>query len=200
MKSSMPSKNWQVLGTGEVLGHLRPDLKRAKSVVWLVGPWIDGFFAEAIIGSLTPSVELKVITRPPSGADSGFREHALAARSHFDSREQTSIRLLERLHAKVVVIDEALAFCGSANWYRYSLEESGEIVVRGPVADMTGILEQVQILWDEAVPAEPVEERHQPTPAVAGGCREEVLDPIAAAKLKEVPGSFVLGRKPPRRR
>jgi hypothetical protein len=37
------------------------------------------------------------------------------------------------------------------------------------------------------------------TRAIATGYTKEVIDPIAAAKLEEVPGSFVIGR-PPRRR
>ncbi len=86
----MRSIGWQTLGTGDVLGHLRTDLKRAARIVRLVGPWIDGFFAQIVVTSLAGGVALRVVTRPSSGADAGFLDHAIAAREYFDGRPNTA--------------------------------------------------------------------------------------------------------------
>jgi hypothetical protein len=194
----MPSSAWRTLGTDSVLGYLRADLKRASSSAWVLGPWIDAFFAQLLASSLPPAIKLRVVTRPPSGANSSFVEHAIAARACLTERPNTIVKLLDNLHAKLVVVDEEIVYCGSANWYRYSLEASREIVLRGPVASAFGLLDEVQVIWDLAADA-PLIEHSSKTRATAAGYSQEVIDPVAAAKLKEVPGSFIIGR-PPRRR
>ncbi|WP_426746280.1 phospholipase D-like domain-containing protein [Myxococcus faecalis] len=194
----MPLSSWQALGTGDVLGHLRADLKKASSSVWVIGPWIDEFFAQVLVTALPASTALYVVTRPPSGANSSFGEHALSARASLEARPNTVVKLLVNLHAKVIVVDEQIGYCGSANWYRYSLEESREIVLRGPVASTSGLLDEVQVIWEQAEDAQPVQ-RSLTTRSAANGYTKEVIDPVAEAKLKEVPGSFVLNRKPRRR-
>jgi len=193
----MPSSAWQTLGTGNVLGHLRADLKRASSSVCVVGPWIDAFFAQILVTSLPAATDLRVVTRPPSGANSSFGEHAIAARTCLEERPNTVVKLLANLHAKLVIVDEQIVYCGSANWYRYSLEESREIVLRGPVASAVGLLDEVQVIWDQATD-EPLIEQPTKTRDTAEGYTKEVIDPVAAAKLKEVPGSFVIGQRPRR--
>jgi phosphatidylserine/phosphatidylglycerophosphate/cardiolipin synthase-like enzyme len=126
----MPSNNWRTLGTANILGFLRADLKRASSRVWVIGPWIDAYFAQVVVDSLSVNTELRVVTRRPSGAGPSFREHAIAATACFGDRPNTTVRLLASLHAKLVIIDKHYVYCGSANWYRYSLEQSREIVLR----------------------------------------------------------------------
>jgi len=195
----MPSIDWQTLGTGDVLGHLRSDLKRTSSSAWVIGPWIDGFFAEILVTSLPAKAVLRVVTRPSSGANSSFAEHALAARAYFRERSNTVVRLLTSLHAKLVVIDEHVVYCGSTNWYRYSLQESCEIVFRGPVASVSGLLDQIQVIWDQASDDEQPIDEISKWRETAEGYMKEVIDPVAEAKLKEVPGSFVI-RRPARRR
>jgi phosphatidylserine/phosphatidylglycerophosphate/cardiolipin synthase-like enzyme len=98
----------------------------------------------------------------------------------------------------VIVIDDEIGYCGSANWYRYSLEESREIVLRGPVASAQGLLDEVQLIWDQATSG-PVANETIKTTEVARGYTSEVSDPVAAAKLKEVQGSFVIARSRRRR-
>jgi hypothetical protein len=164
----------------------------------VVGPWIDAFFAEFLLGVLPTSTQLRVLTRPPSGADAGFAEHAIAARVCLETRPGTIIKLLNNLHAKVVVIDEGTVYCGSANWYRYSLEESREIVLRGSFENAPGLLDEIQVLWEQAVQGA-LSERPANTTAMTKGYTQEVIDPVAQAKLKEVPGSFVIGRSRRRR-
>ena len=193
----MRSSGWHALGTGDVLGHLRADLGAARTHALVVGPWIDAFFADALIAAIPGSVELRVVTRPMDATSAGFVSHAQAALERLEARPGTSIRFLASLHAKVIIIDDGIVYCGSANWYRYSLEESREIVLRGRVIDVPDVLDELQVIWDQAV-GEPLRFMPRGSPDVSDGCREEVLDPVAAAKLREVRGAFVI--KPPTKR
>jgi hypothetical protein len=194
----MPSNGWRTLGTSNVLGYLRADLKHASSSVWVLGPWIDVFFADVLVLSLPVAIDLRVVTRPPDQAGSSFREHGIAARARLGGRPNTTVRLLANLHAKLVVIDEQIVYCGSANWYRFSLEESRELVLRGPAVSAMGLMDEVQVIWDEAT-QEGFPQTPEKSPATAKGYMKEVVDPIAEAKLREVPGSFVLRRPGTRR-
>ncbi|MDS4057931.1 MAG: phospholipase D-like domain-containing protein [Candidatus Contendobacter sp.] len=194
----MSSNAWQMLGKGSVLGHLRADLKQASAEVWVVGPWIDAFFAQILAGSLPAAPELRVITRPLHGASDSFKAHASAARLYFEERPNTVVKLLDALHAKVIVIDETVVYCGSANWYRYSLEEGCELVLRGPAIGVDGLLDALQTLWDQAT-HEPLPETPAEISSTSAGYTKEIIDPIAAAKLEEVPGSFVIQQRNRRR-
>jgi len=132
----------------------------------------------------------------------GFLEHAQAARQRFADRGNAEIRTLHHLHAKVILIDGIIAFCGSANWYRYSLEEAAEIVLRGDGQEVPTLLDELASFWDQAI-AENLEVPPSPSPlstARPEGYQDELVDPIAAAKMAEVPGAFVLRHKPPRGR
>lgn len=127
----MRSTNWRALGAGNLVGHIRSDLKKAATEILIVGPWIDSFFADLVVGAAPSGVAFRVLTRPLVAMSSSFLEHAKAARQRFKDRGNTQIRTLDHLHAKVILIDGVIAFCGSANWYRYSLEEAAEVVLRG---------------------------------------------------------------------
>ena len=198
----MPSTDWRALGPGNLMGHLRSDLKKATREVLIVGPWIDSFFADLVIGASPSAVAFRILTRPLGAMSPGFLEHAQAARQRFTDRGHAEIRTLHHLHAKVILIDGIIAFCGSANWYRYSLEEAAEIVLRGDSEEVPTLLDELASLWDQATaenlqfPPRPA----LPSTATSGGYKEEVIDPTAAAKIAEVPGAFFLRRKPPRSR
>lgn len=187
----MPSNTWQMLGKGSVLGPLRADLQRAAAEVWVVGPWIDAFFAQILVGSLPAAPQLRIMTRPLSGASVDFKTHASAARLCFEARPKTIVRLLDTLHAKAIVIDETIVYCGSANWYRYSLEESCELVLRGPAIGVDGWRDTLHSLWEQAT-REPMPAAASARSATVAGYTREIIDPLAAAKLEEVPGSFVV--------
>ncbi len=198
----MPSNDWRALGPGNLLGHLRSDLKKAVREVLIVGPWIDAFFADLVIGASPTTVAFRILTRPLGAMSPGFLEHAQAAQQLFTDRGNAEIRTLHHLHAKVILIDGIIAFCGSANWYRYSLEEAAEIVLRGDGQEVPTLLDELASLWDQAT-AENLEVLPPPamlSTATPEGYQQEVVDPIAAAKMAEVPGAFVLRHKPPRRR
>jgi phosphatidylserine/phosphatidylglycerophosphate/cardiolipin synthase-like enzyme len=131
----------------------------------------------------------------------GFLERAQAARHRFTDRGKTEIRTLHQLHAKVILIDGIIAFCGSANWYRHGLEEAAEIVLRGDGQEVPTLLDELSSLWDQAATEDVQDSAPSASVSTAnsGGYKEEVVDPIAAAKIAEVPGAFVLRRKPPQR-
>ncbi len=71
-------------------------------------------------------------------------------------------------------------------------------MLRGPLADVPGVLDELQVIWEQASIEAIAPVRPDPI-AVQEGYQEEVLDPIAAAKLKAVPGSFVLSVPPKKR-
>jgi hypothetical protein len=189
----MASNSWRAVGTANVLGFLRSDLKHTTTCAWIIGPWIDAFFAQIVVDLLPAHVELRIVTRPVSSLDPGFREHAMAASICFGRRPSTTVKLLSNLHAKLMVIDQRIVYCGSANWYRYSLLEGREIVLRGPVEPISGLLDEIQVLWDEAITEVPAEQSKQ-AETIDNGYMAEVIDPVAQAKLNEVPGSFVIRR------
>ncbi|BDG02814.1 phospholipase D-like domain-containing protein [Anaeromyxobacter oryzae] len=197
----MPSNAWKALGGPSVLGHLRADLARARAVL-IVGPWLDEHVAAAILAASGNSIRFRVLTRPYDAMDPGFVPHARAAHSAFLETGRAEIRTLQTLHAKALVLDDEVSYCGSANWYRYSLETSKEIVLRGLVSEVPALLdlaegywqagEPLQAVWDDAARGSvPPGETGKPA---SGGYRAEVLDPLAAKVLREVKGAFVLGR------
>ncbi|HRI68276.1 MAG TPA: phospholipase D family protein [Polyangium sp.] len=198
----MPSTRWRALGPGSVLGALRADMKKATKEVVIVGPFIDDYFAEAAVASCTKNVQMRVLTRSSAAVDRSFMDHNDAAIARFVKRPQTEVRTLDRLHAKLVLIDETTVFCGSANWYRYSLEEGLEVVLRGPIDDAPTLLDEVASLWDladtnnrETTESSSSTHRMSKASRVSEGFRAETLDPIAAAKLASVKGAFIVGRR-----
>lgn len=148
----MSSGDFVTLGRGELLPALRHDLKRATQRLLVVGPWIDEYFASEIALAAPPALAVKVLMRPQDAVDQPVWQHMTGAvrllRRHFAA---TEARVLQRLHAKVVVIDE-VAFLGSANFYRFSLENAHELVVRGRLARMEELHERLVELWELATP------------------------------------------------
>lgn len=182
----------RVLGRGSVLPALRADLRRATKRVDVIGPWIDGWTAEQLVAATPAAVALRVLTRPLSGCDSSFTSHAEDARAVFAERG-AEVRELSALHAKAIVVDDTIAYVGSANWYRYSLEESFELVIRTAVDALEDVADQIEPLWERAVAV--TAPRSPRNPDVLQGQRVEVIDPTAAAVLRSVAGSFVLRRR-----
>lgn len=191
----MPSSDWRALGRGRVLAPLRTDLRSARAVQ-IVGPWIDHYFAEVVVDAATSLSRIEVLTRPIESMDPGFSKQACAAIQHFAETGKLKVATLAGLHAKVIVLDQLVVYCGSMNWYRYSLDRSDELVLRGRVVGVPAVLDELASLWGRATEVDPsVFGVEKPTKSTRGGYNEEVLDPIARAKLAEVPGAFVLGRR-----
>lgn len=153
-----------------------------------------------MLEALPASARLRVLTRPYEAMDDNFVPHAQEAHRAVLARGSSEVRTLRTLHAKIMVIDEEVAYCGSANWYRYSLETSREVVLRGPADDASGLLDLAEGLWQEGTglgeePRPPAGRQETKPSGVGAGFREEALDPIAAKVLKEVKGAFVVSKK-----
>jgi phosphatidylserine/phosphatidylglycerophosphate/cardiolipin synthase-like enzyme len=175
------------------------DLVRARSVL-IVGPWLDEHVAQEIVAAAPREARFRALTRPYDAMDPGFVAQATAAHEALLASGRAEVRTLSTLHAKLVLVDEDVAFCGSANWYRYSLETSKEVVLRGPASEASGLLDLAEGLWQAGLPLAAIAPRpasgiaeptHEPTRSTEG-YRSEVLDPLAAQVLREVKGAFVL--------
>lgn len=192
----MSSGNFTCVGPGKTLAYLRGDLRKAASSVFLIGPWLDTYVAEQIVLHSSRNLQGRVLVRAEHQVErevwqeivSGLGELA-GYWSHFE------VRTLERLHAKCLLIDDRLAYVGSANWYRYSLEASLEIVLRGPVEEAPGLQNECEALWEQATPYQIPAQRPATAATTTTGITHEVLDPLAAKVLKENPKAYILGKK-----
>jgi len=198
----MSSESFKCVGPGEVLAYLRSDLSRAKRSLLIIGPWLDDYFAEQVVKPAPCGLDARVLVRPAAEVDALAWERTLAALSVFGGYWPIlESRHLAHLHAKCLCIDDQIAYVGSANWYRYSVEKGVEIVLRGPVGAIEGGMSQLESLWDRGetlavtCPPKKVAKHEKP----AEGITHEVLDPLAAEALKANPKAFVLRKKGQRR-
>lgn len=192
----MASGNFTCVGPGKTLAYLRGDLRAAAQSFFLIGPWLDSYVAEQIVLLAPRNLQARVLVRAEQQVEAEVWQEMVKGLSRFAGHwNQFEVRTLERLHAKCVLIDDRLCYVGSANWYRYSLETSLEIVLRGPLESVPGLQPACEALWEQATP---FQIQNQPTPVAAEaatGITHEVLDPLAAKVLRENPKAFVLGKK-----
>ena len=192
----MSSESFTCVGPGKTLAYIRGDLRAASKSLFLIGPWLDDYVAEQMLLVAPRNLSARVLVWSERQVEPEIWERIVAALTTFAGHwANFEARMLDRLHAKCLLIDERIAYVGSANWYRYSLEESLEIVLRGPVAAVAGLQQDCEGLWEQAhafpIPRHPT--TITPTPAI--GITHEVLDPLAAQGLKDNPKSFILGKK-----
>jgi hypothetical protein len=192
----MSHKNFTCVGTDKALAYIRCDLRTATKSLFLVGPWLDDYVAEKIVETAPQTLSARILVRPKSQMQPDVWERIMVALRLFAEHwTDCETRTLERLHAKCVCIDEQIAYVGSTNWYRYSLEQSFEVVLRGPMDAIEGLDTELEGLWEKGeklkVPRGAAPPQSSPTKGIA----REILDPIAAQKLRENPKAFVLGRK-----
>lgn len=190
----MQSVKWKVLGKDNLAGVLRSDLKKAENEVQILGPWIDDYFASIVIESCPKNVSLRIVSRPFNKMDDNFVKYASAAYDLFSKLYKTDFRFHSTIHAKLIMIDNIIAYCGSANWYRYSIEKSEEIVLRGPVNAIPDIIDEAASIWDQSTTEKCLPQKINLYQDVTG-YNQEVIDPIASKKLKEVKGAFILGKR-----
>jgi hypothetical protein len=192
----MSSESFICVGPGKALTYVRGDRRAARKSLFLIGPWLDDYVAEQMVLVAPRSLNARVIVRPERQVEPEVWERIVAALSTFaDHWAQFEARTLERLHAKCLLIDESIAYVGSANWYRYSLEESLEIVLRGFVAGVAGLERDCEGLWEQAHPFQIPRHPRTTTPTLATGITHEVLDPLAARVLKDDPKAFIVVKK-----
>ncbi len=193
----MASGNFTSVGPGKTLAYLRSDVRATSRSFFLIGPWLDSYVAEQIVLLAPRNLQARVLVRAEHQVEAKVWQEIVKGLSRFAAHwKQFEVRTLERLHAKCVLIDDRLCYVGSANWYRYSVETSLEIVLRGPLESAPGLQQECEVLWELATPFSIPK---QPTAAAAAsessGITHEVLDPLAAQVLRENPKAFVLGKK-----
>jgi hypothetical protein len=99
----------------EKLGDtLASSLAEAEASVTMIAPFISRPAFDKLIGVIRPCVPVEVITRwLPSEVARGVSDPSIL---EFEGdREQFTVRLLNALHAKIYIVDERVAFVGSAN-------------------------------------------------------------------------------------
>jgi hypothetical protein len=190
----MPSENFTCVGPGKTLAYLRNDLRMAARSFFLIGPWLDAYVAEQMVLHSPRNLRVRALVRAEHQVEPEAWRQIVSGLGTFAGHwSDFEARTLERLHAKCLLIDES-AYVGSANWYRYSLETSLEIVLRGPLESAPGLQNECEALWERGTPYHPPTKRPT-TAATATGITHEVLDPLAQQVLKENPKAFVLGKK-----
>jgi phosphatidylserine/phosphatidylglycerophosphate/cardiolipin synthase-like enzyme len=192
----MSSWNFTCVGPGKILAYLRGDLRKAASSVFLIGPWLDTYVAEQIVLHSPRHLQGRVIVRAEHQVEPEVWQEIVSGLGKFAGHwTNFEVRTLERLHAKCFLIDERLAYVGSANWYRYSLETSLEIVLRGPLELIANLQPECEALWEQATPFSMPAQPTAVESSDSTGITHEVLDPLAAKVLRENPKAFVLGKK-----
>lgn len=209
----MSASRSKVLGGDRILAHLRGDLSSARSSLVVIGPWLDSFVGD-LVAEAVSRVTLRVVTRPLETAGDGGWEGNEAFIDRVATRfAECEVRTLAKLHAKAILIDGAIAYVGSANWYRHSLEQARELVVRTNVAAAVGCVDEIEAIWEAATPValsddgkqhllaapkkaiSPLEVTTRKPARVEVETDREKLDPLAKHVLATVQKSFVLGKK-----
>lgn len=207
----MSSISSKCIGSGRVLAYLRNDLAKATKSLLIIGPWLDDYFAQAIIGVAPANIEARVLVRGKENVEArawvGTLEAMLTFRNHW---KVFQARQLDFIHAKVICIDGQITYLGSANWYRFSLEKAKEIVLRLPINEMENLEEELENLWEGGTDLNLSIKTSQTNtqrsglnstePAIIGPkIRQEIHDPLDALALKtlrENPTAWVKGKKP----
>ncbi len=157
--------NLKLLTKGQLIPHLKEAISNTKESIFIVGPWMDAYFARIIIDSLpNKEVEVKFIVRADDGVIDTKTLSALnLARQNLNKFQANS---LENLHSKVILIDGEIFFLGSANWYWYSLNQGVEVIVKGDISLLPELLQELDQYWMESshISMEDIEKNRDFTP------------------------------------
>ena len=199
------------IGSGRVLAYLRNDLVKATGSLLIIGPWLDDYFAQAIIGVAPANIEARVLVRGKENVEPAAWERTQRAMFTFRNHWKVfQARHLDLLHAKVICVDGQIAYLGSANWYRFSLERSKEIVLRLSVNEVENLEGELENLWECGTDlnvliatSQTDISRHRPISVkpteIGPEISQEIHDPLDALALKtlrENPTAWVKCKKP----
>ncbi|WPM32731.1 DUF87 domain-containing protein [Hydrogenobacter sp. T-2] len=111
----------------ELIGE---EVAKAKKSLKIASPWIDQCILEKTLERLPEGVKLEVILKVGD-----LKDLHITGGGTFRVLERygAEIYINERLHAKIILIDDRIAFVGSANLTRAGLEEEGNLEVVIPV-------------------------------------------------------------------
>lgn len=190
VKLSTSLKNFKAIGAGKVLAYLRGDIQKARKSLFVVGPWIDGYFVKEIISVMRKDISVRFLIRLEySNDETRFATLASlkALQEHvniFESRSSPT------LHAKVIIIDNDIVYIGSTNWYRYSIEQALEITLRGLLSSIMNLQDILDEYWEEAEPIHLEEVETIPQDELPE-INHEILDPLAQKVLEDNPKAWV---------
>lgn len=187
--SSASSRNFKIIGKGKVLQYLRGHISQAKKSILIIGPWIDGYFVQEVIDSLpNKEIEVKFIVRIDVLKEIDAKTKA-ALNLASQKIKTYEAKTLEKLHSKVIVIDEETFYLGSTNWYWYSLNEAFEFTIIGkPTSEF---MQELNEYWNKAtkINNDVVKDYTDTKPIY------DDIDEIARKKLEENEKAFVVGKK-----
>lgn len=119
---------------------LREKVATANQSLKIASPWIDQCMLEKVLEALPKNVKIEVIIRAGEPKDL-----SITGEGTFKILEKygADLYMHEKLHAKLVLIDDRIAFVGSANLTRPGLEEDGnlEAMVALYGEEVKGVLE-----------------------------------------------------------
>jgi PLD-like domain len=191
------------IGTGKFLATLRSDLKNATDELFIICPWLDEFFAAEIVKIGVSSLNIRLLMRPQTSVDPAMWPLMESAVNIFrDKFASSTVRTLDRLHAKCIILDRRICYIGSANFYWYSLNESREICLRGPLDEMGALSPEAEALWKEGVPYEQKPPKAPMTTIKAADgpkMTSEIIDPEVAEILRQNPKAWIAGRRSDKR-
>lgn len=112
---------------------------------------MDAYFTQEIISSLPhQDIGVRFLVRDVDGVIDGKTLSALnLARLNLRNFQARS---LNKLHSKVIIIDDKTFYLGSANWYWYSLMENWETTITGKTDLIINLTTQLEDYWDMATP------------------------------------------------
>jgi hypothetical protein len=167
--------------------------------LFIICPCLDEFFALEIAKIGLSSLNVRILMRSRNSVDPAMWPHMENAISIFCDRFPSStIRTLDRLHAKCIILDRRICYIGSANFYWYSLNESREICLRGPLGEMAGLSPETEVLWKEGAPYEQTPPQTAITTVKSADgpkITSEVIDPEVAEILRQNPKAWIAGRR-----
>jgi phosphatidylserine/phosphatidylglycerophosphate/cardiolipin synthase-like enzyme len=194
--------NSKAYGKGNIVPYLRTEITKVKKELFIIGPWIDGFFIDEIINNLVDkSIHLKMLLRYEK-EEPEIQENTLACIKELQSKIPNSeFRNSNTIHAKMILIDNSICLLGSANWYQYSLEQVEEIVLKLEISEIKNLEQITQSYWESGkkitmdaipLPKKIAQEKNIPSPK---SFDTEILDEKARKALKENSKAFIIGRK-----
>jgi len=187
VKSLKSSNKFKVIGPGKVLSYLRGDLQKAHESLFVIGPWIDGYFIKEVKAAIKGDISTRFLVRLANSESRLTNLNDLEyLRTHLINFEARS---LQTLHAKVIIVDNDVVYVGSTNWYKYSIEQALEVTLRGHVSDISNFQGIIEGYWNKAEPVNM--EQVQIGINNLSKIDYEIIDPLARKALEDNPKAFV---------
>lgn len=187
--SSKSSESFKIIGKGKVLQYLRGHISHAQKSILIVGPWIDGYFVQEVIDSLpNKKIEVKFIVRI-DGLEEIDAKTLSALNLASKNIPNYQAKTLEKLHSKVILIDEETFYLGSTNWFWYSLNKAMEFtIISEPTPEFLLELENYWKMGNK-ISTDLTKDYNDIKPIY------EDIDEYARRALKENPKAFVIGKR-----